>query len=103
MEFDVDYKAMANRFSKAFWLGDDTWKERHANGTPVKMTDTTWFKCIHESPNIEPAYFGMGAYGRDSNVYVGFYEPTKSSPYATFCNFRYKQSWLEKKGGNDGR
>jgi len=97
-EYDVDYKAVANRFGKAVGLGDDTWKERHANGTPVKMTFGEWSTCVDNTDMIQniDRYFNNG--NPIANC-VSFKQG--SDKVAAFCNFRYKPEWIEKKGKNE--
>jgi hypothetical protein len=80
-----------------------TWKERHANGTPVKMTMGEYGSYV--PGKTDPSHwYGLTKYV-DGEPYIECVDLnfTRLPHIATFCNFRYKQSWLEKKGGNDGR
>lgn len=70
-----------------------TWKERHAKGVPVKMDWIRFAKCCSETQAVNGVVRGL-QFGEDpiaSSVSVG-----------VFCNFRYKQSWLDNKGGEHG-
>lgn len=74
----------------------DSWKERHAKGVPVKMTD----KQLRESKPAEEDI--QHVYGKEGD-YPGVQCWDLNEPdywphlFATFCNFRYKPEWLEKK------
>jgi hypothetical protein len=82
-----------------------TWKERHAKGVPVKlyMTDVdedkrmAWYDLDTETDD------NMHMIDGDDNicVYALTGKDTDERIIATFCNFRYKQSWLDKKGGDN--
>ena len=86
--------------------GDRTWKERHAKGVPVIMKLEEWEKCADlPGPTVQEGYyhylqdFGIGGGHPEVRVLT---ENPNSFHIATFCNFRYKQSWLDKKGGERG-
>lgn len=81
-----------------------TWKERHAKGVPVKLNARQaieWNNLSHVDGPVNYFYTWDRLTDEpviwitDDHDYPG---PT--GPDATFCNFRYKPEWLEKKGGN---
>jgi hypothetical protein len=71
----------------------DTWKERHAKGTPVKMTFGEWSTCVDNTDMIQniDRYFNNG--NPIANC-VSFKQG--SDKVAAFCNFRYKPDWLSR-------
>lgn len=73
-----------------------TWKERHAKGVPVKMTYEEWAKCLDSRSKRISGHNGVYREG----IRVQCYPPGGDTKdyFATFCNFRYKPEWLEKKG-----
>lgn len=81
---------MATQSRKA--AGDPTWKERHAKGVPVKITSEEGHKKWYA---LDP----------ERNWQEGDHVVRKDNPVveigwpviATFCNFRYKPEWLEKR------
>jgi hypothetical protein len=75
-------------------IGDPTWKERHAQGIPVKMDWIRFAKCCADTQAVNGVVRGLQ---------FGGYPIASSGAYGgVFCNFRYKQSWLDKKGGRRG-
>jgi hypothetical protein len=80
-------------------LGDPFWKERHAKGVPVKMRWTDLDKFLAKIAGRE-RYALYGISGNDLNKGGDPYAVVMAEGLrASFCNFRYKQSWLDKKGG----
>lgn len=75
-----------------------TWKERHAKGVPVVMNTKEWRECLLKLPEGDLTEFcQLDISG------VKYYRGAPSVTFmdkgirATFCNFRYKQEWLDKK------
>ena len=82
-----------------------TWKERHAKGVPVKMTLEEWKECVRINYRASGFDVARPSLSVESSYPIvicsNFYdEDDESSAY--FCNFRYKQTWIDKKGGNNG-
>lgn len=80
-----------------------TWKERHAKGVPVKMTFDEWSAaCEMVGPTPKDGY-QHGSTGNGIPRVRVFDRAVGSGlgprHMATFCNFRYRPEWLEKKGG----
>jgi hypothetical protein len=74
-----------------------TWKERHAKGVPVNMTFEDMEEQCHDAEN---AMYGLTASGVEEAFKVGKPYVIMVDNYtdvASIRNFRYKQSWLEKK------
>ena len=78
----------------------ETWKERHAKGVPVVMNTKEWRECLLKMPEGDLTEFcQLDISG------VKYYRGAPSVTFmdkgirATFCNFRYKPEWIEKKGG----
>lgn len=76
-----------------------TWKERHAKGVPVKKKNLddvcAWY-------NLD-AFEGDHQFDSDENPISAVCHIHKAvwRVGATFCNFRYKPEWLEKKAGKN--
>jgi hypothetical protein len=103
IETDDVVNSISAAIDRAFYPGDPTWKERHAKGVPVKMSLSEWRTCHSKTKfpkNHHPARTeGTG----EIIIWVEDWDDFDSDESVQFCNFRYKQSWLEKKGGNYGR
>lgn len=80
-----------------------TWKERHAKGVPVKlyMTDEDQYKRMAWYDLDTENDDNMHLIDTDDNPYV-FAFTAEMDVAAKFCTFHYKQSWLDKKGGERG-
>jgi hypothetical protein len=64
----------------------DTWKERHAKGTPVKMSLAEFNECA-DNGFIYPIVRDFN----NGNPIARVEFPGSEKTVATFCNFRYKE------------
>jgi hypothetical protein len=72
-----------------------TWKERHANGTPVYMSLEEWRQCILNTPKIENAHPSRHEHTGRIDIWVEDWS-NDADETVKFCNFRYKPEWIEK-------
>lgn len=95
---DRDPRFLTGGFHPSF--GDPTWKERHAKGVPVKMDQSEWMdECGKVMPSVSDIlpWYGYHRHPIEGSITITT-DYLSGKVAGSFCNFRYKPEWLEKKG-----